>query len=92
MITDHAGQRVLSHGGSTVGQVAYLWVCPDRDLAVAVCANSLASGGAFTDRVEQWRWTELLQVDPPRLLEPTGGLAGPGARRWAGPATGVPAP
>ena len=30
--------------------MAHLWVCPDRDLAVAVCANSLASGGAFTDR------------------------------------------
>jgi CubicO group peptidase (beta-lactamase class C family) len=33
------GQRVFSHGGTTIGQFAMLYALPDRDLAVAVLLN-----------------------------------------------------
>ena len=39
------GQRVLAHGGGTLGQLSHLQVLPDRRLALVVLTNGLGGGG-----------------------------------------------
>ena len=57
------GERVLSHQGSTNGQVASLFLVPGRNFAVAALTNS-NRGGSFTRRMTRWAMHHTLDIKP----------------------------
>ncbi|GAA3715345.1 hypothetical protein GCM10022224_096280 [Nonomuraea antimicrobica] len=63
------GQRVLSHGGNTVGQHAMLWAVPGTGTVVCVTANGGFSG-AFTRAVATELLAELDGLTVPPLPSP----------------------
>jgi CubicO group peptidase (beta-lactamase class C family) len=61
MIESFCGERLLKHVGGTVGQVAYLYVLPDRPFAVALLTNSFGGPALWSD-LGRWLFTELTGV------------------------------
>jgi CubicO group peptidase (beta-lactamase class C family) len=53
-VRDWAGGRVLTHGGSNTMWFCVVWIAPERDLAVLVCANR--GGDAAVKAVDEVAW------------------------------------
>jgi hypothetical protein len=56
-VTEINGQRLISHGGGTKGQVTYLGISPSQNFAVAVLTNG-EEGDPVTSNV----WSEALSL------------------------------
>src|SRR5207302_738291 len=71
-MVDHWGnERVIGHGGGTVGQLAFLQVLPERRFAVCLLTNS-GTGGLLWRDVGGWLFEELAGVSMLRVPRPTG--------------------
>ncbi|WP_261808609.1 serine hydrolase [Nonomuraea sp. C10] len=63
------GQKVVSHGGNTIGQHAMLWMLPGTGTIACVTVNG-GHSGAFTHRVVTELFAELDGVTVPARLGP----------------------
>jgi CubicO group peptidase (beta-lactamase class C family) len=63
------GQRVIGHGGGTIGQLSFLQVLPDRDFAVCLLTNSTTGGLLWRD-LGGYLFEELAGVTIPRPPQP----------------------
>lgn len=76
ILTDFGGERVLAHGGGTVGQLSFLYVLPDRPFVFVLLTNS-NTGGALFEALGRFIFEEFTGVwmsqppkppdDPPKL-------------------------
>lgn len=57
--------KILSHGGSTVGQNAHLMIVPKRKLAFAILTN-VGNGGALIQSAKDWVTKEYLNLKSPK--------------------------
>ena len=64
MINEIDGVRVVSHGGSTTGQVSLLELVPERDFAMAILTNA-NRGGLVTQEVSRWALKQYLELEMP---------------------------
>ncbi len=60
-VNDTYGDRLVSHGGGTTGQVSLLILVPERQFAVAVFTNA-GEGGQVTLSVTRWILDEYLGI------------------------------
>ncbi|MEV4089876.1 serine hydrolase domain-containing protein, partial [Nonomuraea fuscirosea] len=58
IVDEWSGQRVISHGGNTIGQHAMLWAVPGTGTIACVTVNG-GHSGAFTHRVATELFAEL---------------------------------
>jgi CubicO group peptidase (beta-lactamase class C family) len=63
-IERHGGLTLVSHGGGTVGQGAFLEFCPGRDFALAILANA-DTASAFVRSLRKAALQEYLEIDLP---------------------------
>ncbi|SEG97291.1 CubicO group peptidase, beta-lactamase class C family [Nonomuraea solani] len=77
------GQRVISHGGNTIGQHAMLWAVPGTGTIVCAAANG-GHSGAFTRAVATELFTELDGITVPPTLGPPATPVEVDAERYAG--------
>ena len=64
MLDEWDGERVLGHGGNTIGQASFLKVLPDRPFALTLLTNS-TSGGALWRDLSRFIFTDIAGVHPP---------------------------
>lgn len=69
ILDEWSGQKVISHGGNTIGQHAMLWVVPGTGTVVAVSANG-GHSGSFTHAVATELFAELDGLEVPPVLGP----------------------
>ena len=66
------GERVIGHGGGTIGQLSFLQVLPDRRFAVILLTNSMTGGLLWRD-LGRYLFEELAGVNmptPPKPADP----------------------
>jgi CubicO group peptidase (beta-lactamase class C family) len=66
MIDEWSGERVIGHGGGTIGQLSFLEVVPSKRFAVCLLTNS-ATGGVLWDALARYLFAELAGIDVPPL-------------------------
>jgi CubicO group peptidase (beta-lactamase class C family) len=68
MISDYGGERVLAHGGGTVGQLSFYYVLPDRPFVFVLLTNSNTGGALFNDigRYVFEEFTGVWMPEPPK--------------------------
>jgi CubicO group peptidase (beta-lactamase class C family) len=74
--TSWSGERVLHHNGGTVGQLAFLYVLPDRPFAVCLLTNSDTGGRLWRD-LGRWLFRRAADVEmpaPPAPADPAPAL------------------
>jgi hypothetical protein len=64
MLDEWDGERVLGHGGNTIGQASFLKVLPDRPFAITLLTNS-TTGGALWRDLSRFLFTDIAGVHPP---------------------------
>ncbi len=64
------GTHLISHGGSTNGQVSGLFLVPDKQFAIGVCTNS-SRGGALINLISQWALREFTEVEKDEEIQQT---------------------
>jgi Beta-lactamase class C and other penicillin binding proteins len=69
MLNEWSGERVIGHGGGTIGQLSFLQVLPDRRFGVCLLTNS-ATGGALWRDLGTWLFEELAGVQMPAVAKP----------------------
>lgn len=69
ILGEWSGQKIVSHGGNTIGQHAMLWLVPATGTIVCVTANG-GHSGAFTHAVATWLFEELDGLTVPPVLGP----------------------
>jgi CubicO group peptidase (beta-lactamase class C family) len=85
ILSDFSGERVLAHGGGTVGQLSFYYILPDRPFVFVLLTNASPGGGALFNDVGKYVFEEFAGVsmpepvkvpdDPPKLdLKPYIGL------------------
>jgi CubicO group peptidase (beta-lactamase class C family) len=85
VLSDFSGERVLVHGGGTVGQLSFYYVLPDRPFVFVLLTNASPGGGALFNDLGKYVFEEFAGVtmpepvkipdDPPKLdLKPYVGL------------------
>ncbi len=63
MLDEWDGERVIGHGGNTIGQGSYLKALPDRTFAVVLLTNSTTGGALWVD-LARFVFGELAGVRP----------------------------
>jgi CubicO group peptidase (beta-lactamase class C family) len=85
MLSEFSGERVLAHGGGTVGQLSFYYVLPDRPFVFVLLTNGSPGGGALFADIGKYVFEEFAGVSmpeptkvpdvPPKIkLEPYAGL------------------
>jgi CubicO group peptidase (beta-lactamase class C family) len=69
LMEEWAGQKVIGHGGGTVGQLSFLEAIPEQRLVVVLLTNS-ANGGRLWLDLGSWLFEELAGVEMARALRP----------------------
>jgi CubicO group peptidase (beta-lactamase class C family) len=69
MIDQWGNERVIGHGGGTLGQLSFLQVLPDRRFGVCLLTNS-GNGGLLWRDLGGWLFDELAGVTMPRVPQP----------------------
>lgn len=69
MLNQWDGERVIGHGGGTIGQLSYLQVLPDRRFGVCLLTNA-ATGGFLWRDLGGWLFEELAGVTMPGVQKP----------------------
>jgi len=69
MVGRWGNERMIGHGGGTLGQLSFLHVLPDRRFAVCLLTNSY-SGGLLWRDLGGWLFEELAGVTMPRVPQP----------------------
>ena len=63
MLDEWDGERVIGHGGNTIGQASFLKVLPDRRFAMTLLTNC-TSGGALWGDLSRYIFDSLAGVHP----------------------------
>jgi CubicO group peptidase (beta-lactamase class C family) len=66
MLSDWGGERVIGHGGGTIGQLSFLQVLPDRRFGVALFTNCMTGGALWRD-LARYLYPEFVGVAPSEL-------------------------
>ncbi|MEX0874219.1 MAG: serine hydrolase [Actinomycetota bacterium] len=66
ILSEWDGERVIGHGGGTIGQVSFLQILPDRPFGVCLLTNS-TSGGALWRELSRYLYHEFADVRPPEV-------------------------
>jgi hypothetical protein len=85
ILSEFGGERVLLHGGGTIGQLSFFHVLPDRPFVFVLLTNSSPGGGALFNDIGKYVFEEFAGVsmpepakvpdDPPKLdLKPYAGM------------------
>jgi CubicO group peptidase (beta-lactamase class C family) len=61
-----SGERVIWHNGGTLGQLSFLWVVPDKRVAVCILTNS-DTGPALADTLSRELFSERFGIERPGL-------------------------
>jgi CubicO group peptidase (beta-lactamase class C family) len=70
LLSEWDGERVIGHGGGTIGQLSFLQVLPDRPFAVCLLTNCMTGGLLWSD-LSRYLYPEFAGVMPNALpLEP----------------------
>lgn len=88
-LRDVDGCAVVGHGGSTLGQIASLWMVPERGFAFVALTNA-DRGTSLLARLERWVQENLLGLAPqqPELLPMRDEELAPYAGRYVVAGTG----
>jgi hypothetical protein len=63
------GERIIGHGGGTMGQTCMLQIAPNRKLSVAVLTNAVTSEPVF-DEMSRWIFGEFRGIEKPPMPRP----------------------
>lgn len=66
IIANWDGEKVIGHGGGTVGQYSFLQVLPERKFGVVLLTNAPGGGLLWRD-LGRWIFSELADVKMPEL-------------------------
>jgi CubicO group peptidase (beta-lactamase class C family) len=69
LMAEWDGQRVIGHGGGTIGQVSFLQAIPERELVIVLLTNA-ATGGDLWEDLGRWLFETLAGVRMPRVPRP----------------------
>lgn len=69
LLSSWGGERVIGHGGGTIGQLSFLQCLPDRRIAVVLLTNSMTGGFLWRD-LGRWLFDEVAGVKMPVLPKP----------------------
>jgi CubicO group peptidase (beta-lactamase class C family) len=69
ILSNWSGERVIGHGGGTIGQLSFLQALPDRGIAVCLLTNS-ATGGSLWRDLSRQLFDELAGVQTPSVPKP----------------------
>lgn len=70
ILSNWGGERVIGHGGGTMGQLSYLHALPDRRFAVCLLTNSMTGGFLWQD-LGRALFDELAGVPMPSVPKPS---------------------
>ena len=63
MLQDTEGVRVVTHGGTTIGQYSAFVMVPERDFAFISMTNSGPGGNQLNDELERWVFQAYLGIE-----------------------------
>jgi CubicO group peptidase (beta-lactamase class C family) len=66
MLSEWGGERVIGHGGGTIGQLSFLQVLPDRAFGLALFTNCMTGGALWRD-LSRYLYPEFVGVAPSEL-------------------------
>ena len=66
MLGEWDGERVIGHGGGTIGQLSFLQILPDRPFAVCLLTNCMTGGGLWRD-LSRYLYPLFAGVNPTEL-------------------------
>jgi CubicO group peptidase (beta-lactamase class C family) len=66
MLGEWDGERVIGHGGGTIGQLSFLQILPDRPFAVCLLTNCMTGGQLWRD-LSRYLYPEFAGVTPTEL-------------------------
>lgn len=72
MLSTWSGERVIGHGGGTIGQLSFLQVLPERPFGVVLLTNATTGALLWAD-LGRWLFAELAGVEmarPPTPADP----------------------
>ena len=67
LLKDEGGVRLVSHGGTTNGQLSEFTLVPSRGFAVTSMSNSGSKGGQLNQAITRWALEHYLGVTPEEL-------------------------
>ena len=65
ILSEFGGERVLAHGGGTIGQLSFFHVLPDRPFVFVLLTNSSPDGGALFADIGKYVFEEFAGVSMP---------------------------
>jgi hypothetical protein len=69
ILSNWDGERIIGHGGGTIGQLSFMQVMPDRRFALILLTNSDTGGALWTD-LSRYLFDEFTGVKTPQLPKP----------------------
>ena len=63
LLSEVEGVRLVSHGGSTIGQYSAFVIVPERDFAFISMTNSGPGGSQLNDELERWVFQAYLGIE-----------------------------
>jgi hypothetical protein len=66
LVDEWGGERVLGHGGGTIGQLSFLEIAPEKGFAVCLLTNSMTGGLLWRD-LGRYLFDELAGIEMPEL-------------------------
>ncbi|HZU73035.1 MAG TPA: serine hydrolase [Acidimicrobiales bacterium] len=69
MLSEWDGERVIGHGGGTVGQLSFLQILADKRFGACLLTNSTTGGLLWRD-LAKYLFSEFAGVTPPRAPRP----------------------
>ncbi len=69
ILSEWDGERVIGHGGGTIGQLSFLQVLPDRQFGVCLLTNSATGGNLWRD-LARFLFEEFAGVHPTEVPKP----------------------
>lgn len=69
ILTEFGGERVLAHGGGTIGQLSFYYVLPDRPFVFVLLTNASPGGGALFDAIGKYVFEDIVGVSMPELTK-----------------------
>ena len=65
LLRDAGGLRLVSHGGTTIGQHSQFMMIPERDFALISMTNCGPNGSQFNDQLRKWVLATYFDVSEP---------------------------
>jgi CubicO group peptidase (beta-lactamase class C family) len=69
ILSDFSGERVLVHGGGTIGQLSFYYVLPDRPFVLVLLTNASPGGGALFADLGKYIFEDFVGVSMPEPIK-----------------------